>query len=90
LIPSELTTRGLVAYWEIPAGEKTAVKGKWVKVPVDDFLGTLKKIFTHLPIVSESSIQQKKASLRCGKRKSTPFLLTRSSSLVSLQKSRTP
>jgi len=45
--------RGLVAYWEIPAGEKTAVKGKWVKVPVDDFLNTLKKKFPHLPIFAE-------------------------------------
>ena len=45
--------RGLVAYWEIPAGEKTAVKGKWVKVPADDFLDTLQKNFTHLPIVAE-------------------------------------
>ena len=25
--------RGFEAYWEIPAGEKTAVKGQWVKGP---------------------------------------------------------
>jgi 4-alpha-glucanotransferase len=45
--------RGLVAYWEIPAGEKTAINGRWVKVPVKDFLDTLNKKFPHLPIVAE-------------------------------------
>lgn len=45
--------RGLVAYWEIPAGEKTAINGRWVKVPVKDFLGTLNKHFPYLPIVAE-------------------------------------
>jgi 4-alpha-glucanotransferase len=45
--------RGLVAYWEIPAGEKTAIHGRWVKVPVKDFLDTLYKHFPHLPIVAE-------------------------------------
>ena len=45
--------RGLVAYWEIPAGEKTAINGQWVKVPVKDFLDTLNKSFPHLPIVAE-------------------------------------
>jgi 4-alpha-glucanotransferase len=45
--------RGLVAYWEIPAGEKTAINGRWVKVPVKDFLDTLNKHFPRLPIVAE-------------------------------------
>jgi 4-alpha-glucanotransferase len=45
--------RGLVAYWEVPAGEKTAINGRWVKVPVKDFLNTLNKKFPHLPIVAE-------------------------------------
>jgi 4-alpha-glucanotransferase len=45
--------RGLVAYWEIPASEKTAINGRWVQVPVDDFLNTLRKRFPHLPIVAE-------------------------------------
>ena len=30
--------RGFAAYWEIPAEEKTAVKGKWVDGPREDFL----------------------------------------------------
>jgi 4-alpha-glucanotransferase len=45
--------RGLVAYWEIPAGEETAIHGKWVKVPVHDFLGTLNENFPHLPLIAE-------------------------------------
>lgn len=45
--------RGLVAYWEIPASEKTAINGRWVKAPVKDFLNTLNKHFPHLPILAE-------------------------------------
>ena len=45
--------RGLVAYWEVPAGEKTAINGRWVKGPVHDFLNILKKNFPDLPIVAE-------------------------------------
>jgi 4-alpha-glucanotransferase len=45
--------RGLVAYWEVPAGEETAVNGKWIKVPVDDFFNTIFKHFFMPPIVAE-------------------------------------
>jgi 4-alpha-glucanotransferase len=45
--------RGLVAYWEIPAEEETAVKGKWVQVPVRDFFKKLKKEFSSLPLILE-------------------------------------
>lgn len=45
--------RGLVAYWEVPQGAKTAVSGKWVKAPVRDFFDTLSKRFSHLPIIAE-------------------------------------
>ncbi len=45
--------RGLVAYWEVPAGEETAVKGRWVEVPVRDFFKALLKRFFHLPIIAE-------------------------------------
>ncbi len=45
--------RGLVAYWEVPAKEETAINGKWVKVPVGDFFTTLRKHFPSLPIVAE-------------------------------------
>ena len=44
---------GLVAYWEIPAGEKTAINGRWVEGPAEDFLGTVQKHFPHLPLVAE-------------------------------------
>lgn len=45
--------RGFVAYWEIPAEEKTAVNGKWVEVPVRDFFDTLARRFPNLPIIAE-------------------------------------
>ena len=45
--------RGLVAYWQIPAAETTAVKGEWTAVPTDDFLSTLKQTFPQLPIIAE-------------------------------------
>ncbi|MCI0416014.1 4-alpha-glucanotransferase [bacterium] len=45
--------RGLVAYWEIPAEEETAVKGKWVQVPVKDFFETVKKEIPSLPLILE-------------------------------------
>lgn len=36
--------RGLVAYWEIPANEKTAINGRWVEVPVYDFFNCVLKV----------------------------------------------
>jgi 4-alpha-glucanotransferase len=35
--------RGLVAYWEVAAGEKTALNGRWVEAPADDFFGRLRE-----------------------------------------------
>jgi 4-alpha-glucanotransferase len=45
--------RGLVAYWEVPAEEETAVNGKWVSAPVDDFFHHLLRKFACLPIIAE-------------------------------------
>jgi 4-alpha-glucanotransferase len=45
--------RGLVAFWEIPAHCKTAVKGYWKEVPVDDFLDTLRQSFPDMPVIAE-------------------------------------
>ncbi len=45
--------RGFVAYWEVPASEKTAINGKWVEVPVFDFFDMLLKRFSTLPIIAE-------------------------------------
>ena len=45
--------RGLVAYWEIPARCRTAVKGQWEKVPVRDFLDTLRRAFPGMTVIAE-------------------------------------
>jgi 4-alpha-glucanotransferase len=45
--------RGFVGYWEVPAGEKTAINGKWVKAPADDFFKIVMKHFPHISIVAE-------------------------------------
>ena len=45
--------RGFVAYWEVEASEKTAIRGRWVDVPVRDFFDTLLKRFPSLPIIAE-------------------------------------
>jgi 4-alpha-glucanotransferase len=45
--------RGFVGYWEVSAGEKTAVRGRWVKAPADDFFGTLRARFPAFPLIAE-------------------------------------
>jgi len=45
--------RGLVAFWEVPFGEQTAVNGQWSKVPIHDFIKILKEHFRRLPIIAE-------------------------------------
>jgi len=45
--------RGLVAYWEIPAGESTAINGQWVATPVRDFFGELRRRLVCLPLIAE-------------------------------------
>jgi len=45
--------RGLVAYWEVPAHEETAINGKWVEAPVRDFFDTVLEVFSHFPVVAE-------------------------------------
>ena len=46
--------RGFEAYWEVPAGEKTAVKGQWVKGPGATFFDALRQELGELPIVAEN------------------------------------
>jgi 4-alpha-glucanotransferase len=46
--------RGFEAYWEVPATEKTAIKGRWVKGPGEDFFNGLQKAFGDLPIIAEN------------------------------------
>ena len=46
--------RGFAAYWEILAGEATAVNGKWVNAPGDALFHALKKEFGGaVPIIAE-------------------------------------
>jgi 4-alpha-glucanotransferase len=45
--------RGLVAYWEIPAGRRTAVDGRWVAAPAEDFFAELRQRLPRLPLIAE-------------------------------------
>ncbi len=45
--------RGFVAYWEVPAAEKTAINGKWVPTPAGEFFHTLLRRFPSLSIIAE-------------------------------------
>lgn len=45
--------RGFVGFWEVAAGEKTAVKGHWVKAPANDFFGALLARFPGIPLIAE-------------------------------------
>ncbi len=45
--------RGLVAFWQIPSVEKSAVNGKWIKAPVRDFLRAVQKAFPAIPLIAE-------------------------------------
>ena len=45
--------RGFQAYWAVPQGEETAMKGKWVEAPGEAFFRLLKADLGELPIVAE-------------------------------------
>lgn len=45
--------RGFAAYWEVPADEKTAINGEWVKGPAHDFFEVVKRELGELPIIAE-------------------------------------
>lgn len=45
--------RGFDACWEIPAEEKTAVKGRWVTAPGDELFECLYRHFDRLPLIAE-------------------------------------
>jgi len=45
--------RGFEAYWEVPAGEDTAIKGRWVKAPGVELFETVKTALGELPILAE-------------------------------------
>jgi len=46
--------RGFESYWEVPGAEKTAVNGRWVQGPGENFLSALQNAFGPLPIVAEN------------------------------------
>jgi len=45
--------RGFESYWEVPAGQGTAVEGRWVKAPGDALFIKLRKNFNPLPLLAE-------------------------------------
>jgi len=45
--------RGFCAYWEVPFGNPTAEKGRWVKGPGADLFTALEKVLGNLPIIAE-------------------------------------
>ena len=45
--------RGFEGYWEIPAGEATAVRGRWVPGPKDDLFQALRDALGQLPFIAE-------------------------------------
>jgi len=45
--------RGFEAYWEIPAEEEHAVKGRWAKAPGDALFEKLHEAYDPLPLVAE-------------------------------------
>lgn len=45
--------RGFAGYWEIPASEKTAVNGRWVKGPGREFLRAVTKRFMSDRLIAE-------------------------------------
>lgn len=51
--------RGFVAYWEVPAGDKTAKNGKWVKAYPEEFFNVLRQ---KLSIKFNNSNQQENIS----------------------------
>ncbi|MEJ8804020.1 4-alpha-glucanotransferase [Pontibacter sp. H249] len=45
--------RAFSAYWEVPAGDKDAINGEWVKSPGDKILQLIKKKHHPMPIIAE-------------------------------------
>jgi len=45
--------RGFVAFWQVPARARTAVHGKWVKAPAEDFFRTLLKRIPREGLIAE-------------------------------------
>jgi 4-alpha-glucanotransferase len=45
--------RGFAACWEIPGGDTTAERGRWVEVPGKELFSSIRKALGELPIIAE-------------------------------------
>jgi len=45
--------RGLVAYWEVPASEETAINGKWQEAPTAELFKAIYRRFPFAPLIAE-------------------------------------
>ncbi len=45
--------RGFAACWEIPGGDKTAERGRWVEAPGKELFTAIKKALGEIPIIAE-------------------------------------
>jgi 4-alpha-glucanotransferase len=45
--------RGFSAYWEVPVGEVTAVRGRWVEAPGERLFEAVRSVLAGLPIIAE-------------------------------------
>lgn len=45
--------RGFAASWEIPGGDKTAERGRWVEAPGRELFSTIRHVLGDLPIIAE-------------------------------------
>ena len=45
--------RGFEAYWSVPAGEETAINGKWIPGPDHDLFNKIKEELGDIPIIAE-------------------------------------
>lgn len=45
--------RGFQAYWEVPAGEETAIEGHWIEAPGKNLFQTIERALGDLPILAE-------------------------------------
>ena len=45
--------RGFESYWAVPAGDKTATNGRWIKGPAMDLVGRFKENFPKIKFIAE-------------------------------------
>ncbi len=45
--------RGLVGYWQVPARDRTAERGRWVRAPGNALLAAIRRRFPQMPLIAE-------------------------------------